>query len=389
MYRWSCLPQTFFVSIDNFSLLAIPLFVLAGELMNVGGITDRIVTFSQAFVGHFRRGAREGEYRDQHLHVGNLGLRHRGRDCGRLDDDPGDDPAGLPTRICRRGHLLRCDARTHHPPSIMAVVYGSLMGVSIGKLFLAGILPGLAAAAAFFALVHVLADRSGGKPVPPSTWRQRGKAFVAAAPAIALPVIIVGGIMAGILTPTETGGLAVVYALLVALLRNRLDFRSFFSIVVNAAVMTGSTLVVLAGAALFSWVLARSGAPQAMLGGLLAISQDPSIVMLLLFAALFLLGTFLEPLPTLILIAPVLNPLSRAMGYDPVTLGICVLMMLVLGAVSPPVGILAMIASKIAKVEYAGTFKIFVPFMLVWVLVTIATAFFPPLTTYLPSFMPN
>ena len=105
--------------------------------------------------------------------------------------------------------------------------------------------------------------------------------------------------------------------------------------------------------------------------------------------ALFVLGTFLEPLPTLILIAPVLNPLSRTMGYDPVTLGICVLMMLVLGAVSPPVGILAMIAAKIAKVDYASTFKILVPFMLVWILVTVLTAFFPPLTTYLPSFMPN
>jgi C4-dicarboxylate transporter, DctM subunit len=383
------LPQMFFVSIDNFSLLAIPLFVLAGELMNVGGITDRIVGFSQALVGHFRAGLAKANIATNTFMSAISGSA--------IADVTAVGSMMIPAMI-RQGYrpefavaVTSCAAMLGPiiPPSIMAVIYGSLLGVSIGKLFLAGVLPGLAAALAFLALVHVLSGRSGGIPVPRSTWRERGTAFVLAAPAIALPLIIVGGIMAGILTPTETGGVAVAYALAVALIRSRLSFRSFFTIVVDAAVMASSTLVVLAGAAVFSWVLARSGAPQAMLKGLLAISQDPTIVMLLLLAALFVLGTFLEPLPTLILIAPVLNPLSRTMGYDPVTLGICVLMMLVLGAVSPPVGILAMIAAKIAKVEYASTFRILVPFMLVWILMTILTAFFPPLTTYLPSFMPN
>jgi C4-dicarboxylate transporter, DctM subunit len=383
------LPQTFFVSIDNFSLLAIPLFVLAGELMNVGGITDRIVSFSQTLVGHFRAGLAKANIATNTFMSAISGSA--------IADVTAVGSMMIPAMI-RQGYrpefavaVTSCAAMLGPiiPPSIMAVIYGSLLGVSIGKLFLAGILPGLAAALAFLILVHILSGRSGGTPVPRSTWRARGTAFVLAAPAIALPLIIVGGIMAGILTPTETGGVAVAYALAVALIRSRLSLRTFFTIVVDAAVMTSSTLVVLAGAAVFSWVLARSGAPQTMLKGLLAISQDPTIVMLLLLAALFVLGTFLEPLPTLILIAPVLNPLSRAMGYDPVTLGICVLMMLVLGAVSPPVGILAMIAAKIAKVEYARTFRILVPFMLVWILMTILTAFFPPLTTYLPSFMPN
>jgi len=383
------LPQMFFVSLDNFSLLAVPLFVLAGELMGIGGITDRIVAFSQALVGHFKGGLAKANIATNTFMSAISGSA--------IADVTAVGSMMIPSMI-RQGYrpefavaVTSCAAMLGPiiPPSIMAVVYGSLMGVSIGKLFVAGILPGLLAAAAFMVLVHLLAGRSGGQPVARSSWAGRGRSFVLAAPALALPVIIVGGIMAGILTPTETGGVAVVYALIVALLRNRLSLRKFGSIVVNAAVMTGSTLIVLAGAALFSWVLARAGMPQAVLGGLLSISSDPVIVMLLLLAGLFVIGTFLEPLPTLILISPVLNPLSQAMGYDPVTLGICVLMMLVLGAVSPPVGILAMISAKIAKVEYTATFRILLPFMGVWILVTIVTAFMPWLTTYLPSLVMN
>lgn len=381
------LPQNFYIAIDNFSYLAIPLFILVGELMNVSGITDRLVRFSKAALGHHKGGLAKANVATNTFMSAISGSA--------VADVTAVGSMMIPA-MTKNGYkpqfsvaVTSCAAMLGPilPPSIIAVIYGSLTGVSVGQLFLGGILPGFVGAAALLTLVHFLASRSGGAPQAKAPPGELLAALLNAWPAMLLPIFMVGGIVSGLVTPTESGAIAVVYGLVLTLIYRRFKLVPFLGSVRDAAIVTSSTLVVIAGSALFSWVLTRSGVPQTALSFLLQLTSDPTILMLILLVFLFLLGIVLEPTPALILIVPVLVPLSETMHFHPVTLGISVIMMLTLGSVSPPVGVLAMIACKIAGIGYSSTFKILVPFMLAWMVATLLTAFVPPLTTFLPSLM--
>src|SRR6202021_584896 len=172
--------------------------------------------------------------------------------------------------------------------------------------------------------------------------------------------------------------------LLIGCAFRRLHLRMLWHVVLDAAVLTGGALVILGGAAVFGFVLIRGGAADILLGGLLALSQDPAIVRLIILLFLFLLGLVVEPVPGLILVMPILEPVIKAMHYDPYQFGVSVIMMLILGAVHPPVGMLGMIASRIADVPFMSTIGATLPFMALWIVLILAVAFIPALTTWLP-----
>jgi C4-dicarboxylate transporter DctM subunit len=259
---------------------------------------------------------------------------------------------------------------------VIAVIYGSVTGVSIGSLFLGGAIPGVLCGVAMLILTWFLAPRAGARPIPRAPVSEMASASVRAIPALVMPMIIVGGILGGVFTPTEAGAVAALYALCFGFAIRRHTRATLFANFSNAAMTTAAALVTIGGAALFSWILARAGAAQLALQLMLAVTDNPTVALLILVAFFFLMGTFLEPVPALIITVPVLSPTH---------VGIIVIMMLVVGSVTPPVGILAMVACKIAGVEYNKTFGMLAPYTGAWMVVVVLVVFNPWMVTWLPS----
>jgi len=381
------LAQQFYDALDNFSLLAVPLFVLAGELMSVSGITERLVNMSKAMIGHLRGGLAQANI------VTNMFMAAISGSA--LADLAAIGSMMIPAMKKEGYHpaftvaVTSCAAMMAPiiPPSIIAVIYGSVTGVSIGALFLGGVVPGVLAGFAMMVITWWLAPRAGAGTTPRANWSERGLATVRAVPAMVMPAIIIGGILSGAFTPTEAGSIAALYALLFGLLARRHSARSLYANFAAAALTTAGALVTLGGAALFSWVLSRAGVGQLALQGMLALTDDPRLAMLVLIVFFFLLGTFLEPVPALIIVVPIMGPMIKHLGFDPVHFGLVVIMLLVVGSVTPPVGVLAMVASKIAGVSYNSTIGYLSPYIAAWMAVVLLVAYVPELVLWLPRML--
>jgi tripartite ATP-independent transporter DctM subunit len=381
------LAQRFYDALDSFPLLAVPLFVLAGELMNVAGITERLVGLSRALVGHLRGGlaqanvltnmfmaALSGSALADLAAIGSMMIPAMKRDGYRPEF-----AAAVTSCAAMMAPII--------PPSVIAVIYGSVTGVSIGALFLGGAVPGVLAGLAMMAVTWFLAPRAGARPTPRATPGQARQALARALPALLMPVIIVGGILSGAFTPTEAGAVAALYAVLFGLATRRHTAASLYGNFASAASVTAGALITLGGAALFSWILSRAGVGAMALSALVAVTDRPALALPILLAFFFLVGTFLEPVPALIIIVPVMAPIIQHLGFHPVHFGILTIMMLVYGSVTPPVGILAMVACRLAGVEYSRSFSMLVPYSAAWLAVVLLVAYVPPLVLWLPSLM--
>ncbi|RPH44055.1 MAG: TRAP transporter large permease [Burkholderiales bacterium] len=381
------LAQQFYEALDNFSLLAVPLFVLAGELMSVAGITTRLVDMSRALMGHLRGGLAQANIATNMF-------------MGAISGSALADLAAIGSMMIpamkKEGYkpafavaVTACAAMIAPiiPPSIIAVIYGSVTGVSIGALFLGGVIPGVLAGVSMMAITWWLAPRVGAVPTPKASWAERRATTWRALPAMVMPAIIIGGILSGAFTPTEAGSVAALYALVFGLLMRRHTGHTLYENFSAAALTTAGALVTLGGAALFSWVLSRAGAGQAALQLMLTITDDPAWAMLVLIVFFFLLGIFLEPVPALIIIVPIMAPMIKHLGFDPVHFGIVVIMLLVVGSVTPPVGVLAMVACKIAGVSFNSTIGMLSPYIAAWVVVVLLVAYVPDLVLWLPRLM--
>lgn len=379
------IPQRLYSSLDSFSLLAIPLFVVAGELMSSGGITQRIVDFSRAGVGHLKGGLAQANV------VANMFMAAL---SGSAVADLVAIGSVMFPAMEKEGYrkeysvaVTSCAALLGPiiPPSIVAVIYGSLTGAPIGALFIAGIIPGIIAGFGMMVLARLLAERGGATPQPRASWPEFGRAGIAAAPAMMVPLIIVGGILGGVFTPTEAGAVAALYALIYGIVRRKHSLAGTYQLLLTAAITTASALITLGGAAAFSYVLISGGFAQATLDLLLSLTDKPYVAMLLLMVGLFILGLPIEPIPALIMIVPVIVPAIKHYGLSEVQFGMAAIMMLVLGSLTPPIGVLAMIACRMANLEYGKSIAMMAPFMLWWLFVTLLVAFVPALTLWLPS----
>ena len=202
-----------------------------------------------------------------------------------------------------------------------------------------------------------------------------------------MPLIIIGGIMSGAFTPTEAGAVAALYAILFGLVTRRHTLASLYGNFASAASVTAGALITLGGAALFSWILSRAGVGAMALRALVSVTDSPALAIPIILAFFFLVGTFLEPVPALIIIVPVMTPIIQHLGFHPVHFGIITIMMLVYGSVTPPVGILAMVACRIAGIEYSRSFGMLVPYSVAWLAVVLLVAYIPALVLWLPSLM--
>lgn len=382
-------PQRIVASLDSFALLAVPLFILAGELMNASGITQRIVAFSRAAIGHLKGGLAQANILSNMFMAALSGSS--------LADLSAIGSMMIPA-MTREGYkksysvaVTSCAALMAPiiPPSIIAVIYGSMTGISIGAMFLGGALPGLMAGLGIMVLARVMAKKGGAGGHPRATRAEFMKAGGGALPALMVPVIIVGGILSGIFTPTEAGAVAVAYAAVYGIVARRFSAAGGYRLLLSAGVTTASALIILAGASLFSYVLVSSGFAETTLKGFVALTDNPQVALLLIFLLLVILGMFVETVSALILVVPILTPIVQFYGYDGVQFGIFTLMALVLGGLTPPVGILAMVACRIANVEYTRTFGMLTPFILWWAAATLIVGYIPFLTGWLPSLVLN
>ncbi|MCB1970793.1 MAG: TRAP transporter large permease [Geminicoccaceae bacterium] len=379
------LPQRFFSSLDSFALLAIPLFILAGNLMNLSGITEAIVLLARRLVGHFRGGLGHVNVATSVLFSGI---------SGSASADIAAVGGMLMPAMTREGYKPEWSAVITAssaiigpiiPPSILMVIYGAMTGLSIGDLFLAGIVPGLVIAACLMVMVWLKADAIGAPRYERASLGEIGEALRKAGPALMMPVLIVGGIQSGVFSPTEAGIVAVAYGLVYGFIVRKLDLRLTYNFVLDAAIASSSILVILGGAALFSWLIARAGIPAQIASWLFALTDNGYLILVLVALFLLVVGMFVETISALILVVPILTPIASTYGFDPIHFAIVTVVTVLLGALTPPVAILLLLACRIGNVSYAKTMRPLIPFFAVLIAGLALIMFVPAITLTLPA----
>jgi C4-dicarboxylate transporter DctM subunit len=378
--------QRMFVGVDSLPLLAIPYFILAGALMEEGGISLRLVRFASTVVGHIRGGLGMVAVVASMIFAGISGSA--------AADTSAIGSIMMPAMI-RRGYkrgfvvVLQASAGTIGPiipPSILMIIYGSMTGLSIGRLFLAGFIPGVLVGLSLMALTYYYARRDGYEGEPRASWHDTLVATWEALPAMALPVVIIGGILGGIFTATEAGATAVVYAILVGFFVYReLKLRDLPRILANAAMTSFGLMFIVANAAMFGWVLAREEFPRLTVGLLTSLTKDPNVILLLVIVFLLLVGCFVETISAMIILVPMLFATGAAYRFDPIHFAMVIVILLLIGTITPPVGILLYLAAAMTKTPISETLKYIFPFVLAMLAVVILVAYVPQVALFVPN----
>lgn len=381
-------PLRMIAGVDVFSLVAIPLFVLAGELMNKGGITRRLIDFSLSLVGQFKGSLSQVAIITNMIMAGVSGSGVADASATGAILIPAMNNEGYEPEYSGAVVAAAATIGPIIPPSIPMVIYGVMANVSIGKLFIAGFFPGVLLGLGFMVLCWIWAVRRGYPSRARATWRQRGRAFMSAFWALFMPVIILGGIVFGVMTVTEAASTAVVYALVVGMFIHReIGLKELPELIFRAAVTSGVIMMLLAAAGIFAWLLAESRVNYALSEFLFSLSRNPLTILVLVNILLLIIGCLLEPLPALIIFVPALIPLGHELGLNPIHFGAVMVLNLMIGMLTPPVGFLLFVVSAIGKIPMGPLVREVAPFLLMSLLVLALTTFWPAFTTWLPGLM--
>jgi len=384
----SIIPLRMVAGVDEYTLVAIPLFILAGELMNKGGITRRLIDFALALVGHVKGGMSQVAVITNVVMAGVSGAAVADASATGTILIPAMKEEGYEAEFA--GAVVAAAALIGPviPPSIPMVIYGVMAHQSIGKLFVGGILPGLLLGLGFMIACWIIARQRDYPSRKRLLWGQRLNAIANASWALCMPLIILGGIRFGIVTVTEAAGVAAVYAMFVGgVIYRELDWKKLMDVLYEAGLTTGIIMILLSAAGIFSWLLAESQINVVIAETILAISSDPVLVLLIINGVLLMIGCLLEPMPAMIIFLPALIPIGNQIGIDPIQFGwICVLNLMV-GMLTPPVGLLLFVSSAIGKIPMGPLTHEVVPFLIVSIIVLAAVTYIPSLTVWLPNLM--
>ncbi|MCI4661678.1 MAG: TRAP transporter large permease [Neomegalonema sp.] len=378
------LPQRMIAGIDQFVLLTIPLFLLAGALMNVGGVTERIVAFARAMVGHRRGGMSSVSILSSGFFAGISGSATAEASALGTILVPAMAKQGMPPAYAAALIAVSSVMGPIIPPSITMIIYGVLSGASIGQLFLAGVVPGIAIAAGLLTYASWRARRDGFPVTPKMSGRERLAATKRTLPALILPLIILVGIKAGIFTPTEAAAVAVAYALLIGFIYRDLTPGRVWEALIATALVSASILFITSMASIVSFVFTLERVPALIADAMLSLTDNPWLILLLLNIFLLILGMFLEPISILILTMPILLKFQALIGMDPVQFGTVVVLNVVIGMATPPVGILLFIASAISGEPVTRVVREALPLIGICLLVLALVALVPALTLFIP-----
>jgi tripartite ATP-independent transporter DctM subunit len=374
------------VGVDSFVLLAIPFFFLAGELMNQGGITKRLVDLAQALVGGIRGGLGHVAVVTNMIMAGMSGSAVADATGTGSILIPAMERAGYPKVFSAALVGAASTIGPVIPPSIPFVVYGGITGVSVGRLFLGGVMPGVLMGLFMMGAVYYVAKRRGYRAEGWMTVRDALHSIWRAIPVMLFPFIILGGIFSGIVTPTEAAVVAVVYAVLLATLFYReLSPSDLLHVLSRVAGNTAKITFIIASASLYGWLLAREGVPQLFADYFLSFSREPRVILLMLNLFLLVLGCLMETTSLLIILTPVLMELITKVGIDPVHFGVVMTLNLMIGLLTPPVGMTLYVMVSLTGVSVTDFTRECGIFLLALIAVLLLITYVPWTVTYLPD----
>ncbi len=378
--------QRLFSGVDSFSLMAIPFFMLAGELMDRGGISRRLVNFAHALVGHITGGLGMVDIVTSIIFAGVSGSAAADTAAVGSILIPPMKERGYPRGLASVIQATAGSLGPIIPPSLTMIIYCSLTNQSIGSLFMAGLIPGLLIGLGVMLVTYFYARKYKIKGDRRASGKELLKASREAILPLLMPVIIIGGIVGGFFTATEAGAIAVLYAFVVGLFVFReFTIKDMPQIILKAAGVTSMAMLIVAGASVFSWLVAYDRIPAKVIALLVSITDSPIVIMFLLVIFLLFVGMFIETLSATIIVAPILLPVALQYGIDPIQFALIMVITLVYAGVTPPVGGVLFITMGIARAKMKEVLPYLPAYLGVVMLVIVLLIFFPSLATFLPN----
>ena len=384
----SIVPQKMVQAMNSFPLVAAPLFILMGNLLGAANITDRIVRFATSLVGPVRGGYAHASIISSMIFAGMVGSA--------VADAAGTGAVEI-RAMKRAGYRAETAAAINAaaatigpiiPPSLPMVIYGVSGNVSIGRLFLAGVVPGILMGISLMVMVAFVARRQGFPRMPFVGVRGIWDAFRDGFWALMTPVILLGGMFSGLFTPTEAAAVASLYALFLGTVVYRtLPLRSLPGLLVETAETTGIVAVLVMAAGALGWCMSISRLPQELTPLIVGATAEPLVFLLVTNLMLLLIGCFMEPLAALLILIPILAPAAASFGVDPVQFGIVMILNLILGTIHPPIGVVLFISSRIAGISFEAISRAILPWLVPLIVVLAAITLWPPLTLWLPALL--
>ena len=382
------IPQKLFTGMDSFSLMAVPFFMLAGTLMEKSGITDILVNWAKSLVGHFKGGLGHATIVTGVVMAGVSGSANA--DTSALASilvpimrkDGYDDgySCALVSSCGALGPVI--------PPSIMMVLYSGVTSIAIGKLFMAGIIPGLVIAIGYMIVNGVYARKAG---IPKSKfvgWKALGQDTLKALPALIMPVIIIGGILSGVFTPTEGAAVASLYAFFLTMFIYReITWKDLAGIIRDTAKETASIMFIVCASSLYGYLLTRTQLPTLFMNMIFAFTENKIVILLLLNVFFLVIGMFMETNAALIILVPILAPMANALGIDLLHLGVMIVLNLMIGLLTPPVGMCLYATAKVARISLDRMIKAILPFYVPLLIALLLVTFVPGIVTWLPNLL--
>ena len=377
----SMVPARMYSSTTSFTLLAIPFFILTGNLMNTGGITHRLFQFAQNLVGHLRGGLGHVVVVSAMIFAGMTGAAVAEAAALGTVELEGMTKRGFDRKFSAAILASASTIGPVIPPSIPFVIYGSITGTSVGRLFLGGFVPGFLMGIALMILVYIVSTRRGYPRERRATFRELMDSTSGALSAIVTPIIIIGGMVTGIFTPTEASVAAVVYALILTMfIYKEVKLKDLPRILWETLETSVRVLFIISAAGIFGWLLIHQRVPETVIKALMSLSSNPWVILLVINVILLILGCFMEGICIMLLTIPVFMPMITKLGIDPVHFGVMMTLNLMIGLLTPPVGMVLYTISSIGKIpvwELAHELR--------WHMVALAVVLF--LITYVPGFV--
>ncbi|MCT4576479.1 TRAP transporter large permease [Donghicola sp.] len=375
--------------IESFSLLAIPMFLLAGNLMNGLGVTERIFNFAGVLVRHITGGLGHVNVLASIIFAGMSGSSVA--DAGGLGavEIKAMEKAGYSRKFSSAITAASATMGPIIPPSITLVVYGFLAEESVGRLFLGGALPGLLVGFALMVMVYILVKtgREDAPKLPRATLSEVNTAFWRALPALLAPVILLGGILAGIFTPTEASVVVVLYILLIGSIALGFNIRSIWEAILGTVRTSASTLFIIAVSAVFGWIISIQRLPVELVSLMEGLFVSKAAAIAVVIAILLIVGMFMEVLAALVLLVPTLLAIATTFNIDTVHLGVTVVVTMMIGTITPPVGLVLYTVMSVAGIKMGELTRALLPFYLTLVIVALLVAFVPQITMFLPDLL--
>ena len=379
--------QRTFVGMSKFSLTAIPFFVLAGNLMNQGGIAKRLVDFVLAILGKLP-GALLVTNVGANALVGAISVSASAAAAavGSMVQE-GEDKQGYERAVCAATNGASAPSGLLIPPSNALITYSLVSGgTSVAALFLAGYIPGILWAVCCVVVAVIIARKKGYKGTPGKfDWKNLGAATLKAIPALSLIVVVIGGIIAGVFTATEGSAIAVVYALVLGICYRNITWKSFWKILVDSAKMSGMIVFLIGVSNILGWVMAFTQIPQAISAGLLGLTNSPIIILLIMNVILLIAGTFMDVTPAILIFTPLFLPIVKTFGMHPVHFGLILVYNLCIGNITPPVGNTLFVAIKVGKTSLARVMPYMVMYYASILVGLVLVTYIPAVSMALPT----